>query len=80
MKSVISSMERDQEIGSQVKVVVADREGTEIIRTEVVPDIGSYIDKMLKTESDKFTIPETDIYHFSHDYYDDGIDPIAPLF
>jgi len=80
VKSVISSMERDQEIGSQVKVVVADREGTEIIRTEVVPDIGSYIDKMLKTESDKFTIPETDIYHFSRDYYDDGIDPIAPLF
>ncbi|MYL64649.1 Ger(x)C family spore germination protein [Bacillus hwajinpoensis] len=80
VKSVINSMERDQEIGSQVKVVVADQEGSEIIRTEVVPDIGSYIDKMLKTESDKFTIPETDIYHFSRDYYDDGIDPVAPLF
>lgn len=80
VKSVINSMERDQEIGSQVKVVVADQEGSEIIRTEVVPDIGSYIDKMLKTESAKFTIPETDIYHFSRDYYDEGIDPIAPLF
>ncbi len=77
---VITSMERDQEIGSQVKLVMAFGEGEEIIKTDVDPDVGSYVDKMLKTETDKYTIPEMDIFHFSRDYYDDGIDPVAPLF
>ncbi|MDO6658561.1 Ger(x)C family spore germination protein [Anaerobacillus sp. 1_MG-2023] len=77
---VITSMERDQEIGSQVKLVMAFGEGEEIIKTDVEPDVGSYVDKMLKTETDKFTIPEMDIFHFSRDYFDDGIDPVAPLF
>ncbi|WP_169525169.1 Ger(x)C family spore germination protein [Pseudalkalibacillus hwajinpoensis] len=76
---IIQSVERDREIGSQVKVVVAEGEASAILESIPIESTGNYVDKMLKKDTDKFTIPYADIHHFSRDLLDDGIDPVVPL-
>lgn len=76
---IIQSVERDQEIGSQVKIVVADGEASQILTQIPQGSTSNYVDKILKKEAEQHSIPYSDVHHFSRDYYDDGIDPITPL-
>lgn len=79
INQVIHSVERDQEIGSQVKVVVSEGEASAILENIPTESTGNYVDKMLRKDAEQFNVPYSDIHHFSRDLLDDGIDPVAPL-
>ncbi len=79
INQIIHSVERDQEIGSQVKVVISEGEASAILEAIPTESTGNYVDKMLRKESDQFNIPYLDIHYFSRDMHDDGIEPVAPL-
>ena len=79
INQVIHSVERDQEIGSQVKVVVSEGEASAILEAIPTESTGNYVEKMLRKEAEQFNIPYLDIHYFSRDMHDDGIDPVAPL-
>lgn len=72
---------RDPTISEQVKVIVVNGEADSLLEKHFgeFPRTAQYIDRLIEKEAKGNTIPETTVYSFSRDYYDDGIDPIAPI-
>ncbi len=77
----IDTLIRDPSISPQVKVTIINGNAGELLRKDYKqqPRTGRYIDKMLQKEAEGQTVPKVTLYHFARDYYDDGIDPIAPV-
>ncbi|MGO4699562.1 Ger(x)C family spore germination protein [Paenibacillus sp. 2TAB26] len=77
----IYTLLRDPTISDQVKVVVVDGNAKNLLEKNYTsyPRTGKYIDRLIQKEAKGQTIPLTTLYSFVRDYYDDGIDPIAPL-
>ncbi|WP_027084569.1 Ger(x)C family spore germination protein [Cohnella panacarvi] len=77
----IDTLIRDPSISPQVKVTVINGNAGELLRKDYKqqPRTGKYIDKMLQKEAEGQNVPKVTLYHFARDYYDDGIDPIAPV-
>ncbi|MDF2662576.1 MAG: hypothetical protein K0Q94_5367 [Paenibacillus sp.] len=72
---------RDPTISDQVKVVVINGDAADMLAKNFPesPRTGKYIDRLVEKEAKGQTIPETTLYSFTRDYYDDGIDPVAPV-
>ncbi|MEF2248359.1 MULTISPECIES: Ger(x)C family spore germination protein [unclassified Paenibacillus] len=77
----MDTLKRDPTIAEQVKIVVVNEDAGSLLSKDFPenPRTGKYIDHLIEKESLGQSIPETTIYSFSRDYYDDGIDPIAPV-
>lgn len=72
---------RDSTVSEQVKIAVINGDAATMLEKNFPanPRTSKYIDRLIEKESKGQTIPETTLYKFTRDYYDDGIDPIAPV-
>lgn len=72
---------RDPTISDRVKIVVINGNATDMLAKNYPenPRTSKYIDRLIEKEARGQTIPETTLYSFARDYYDDGIDPVAPV-
>lgn len=77
----IDTLVRDPSISPRVKVTVVDGEAYTILQKNYTKSLltGQYIDRMIESETKVQTIPKVSLYDFTRDYYDDGIDPVAPI-
>jgi len=81
LKGHLDALIRDPSISSQIKISVVDGNAGELLRDnyEQHPRTGRYIDMLLEKESQGQTIPKVTLFNFQRDYFDEGVDPIAPL-
>lgn len=81
MWSYIDTLLRDPSVGHRVKVTVVNGNAHHLLSREysLHPRIGEFMDQLLEKESRSQTVPETTVYHFARDYFDDGIDPVVPI-
>ncbi|MBB3130688.1 spore germination protein [Paenibacillus rhizosphaerae] len=80
--SNMDTLTRDPSIGSRLHIIVSESDPHHIlIRNDYPqgPTAGEYIDTLIRTEAKAGEIPDTSLYTFTRDYYDDGIDPVATI-
>lgn len=80
--SNMDTLTRDPSIGSRLHIIVSESDPHHIlIRNDYPqgPTAGEYIDTLIRTEAKAGEIPDTTLYTFTRDYYDDGIDPVATI-
>lgn len=72
---------RDPTISEHVKVIMVNGTAESVLEKKYseYPRTGKYIDQLIEKEAKGKSIPNTTIYSFARDFYDDGIDPIAPI-
>lgn len=77
----IDTMVRDPSISPRVKVTVVDGDAHDLLVKDYSNYLrtAQYIDRMMESEVRFHSIPKITLYEFTRDYYDDGIDPIAPI-
>jgi len=77
----IDTLIRDPSIPARVKVIIVNGNAGRLLSKDYGqhPRTGQYIDRMLEKEAKAHAIPKTSLFKFTRDYYDDGIDPVAPL-
>jgi spore germination protein len=77
----IDTFIRDPVFSGRVRVVVVDGSASKLLAKDYPehPRVGSYIDHLLRKEAEVENIPDVTIYEFVRDYYDDGIEPVAPI-
>jgi len=71
----------DSTISPRVKVSVVSGSAHDLLMKDFPPHsrTGQYIDRMLEKESNSQTVVNVNLFEFTRDYWDDGIDPITPL-
>lgn len=72
---------RDPSVGSRVHVLVVEGDTEEMLRRSYSKQAttGEYIDNLIRTEVRAQDIPDTNIYRFVRDYFDEGIEPVATI-
>lgn len=78
---LLESYRRDYSVGERTLIAIVNGSAVDLISHKYPnqPSIGVFLHKMLDQESDIHDIPDVSLYSFAREYYDDGIDPIAPL-
>lgn len=77
----IDTLVRDPAISQRVKITVVNGNANELLQKKYTahPSTGQYIDRMLEKEASSNNVPEVTLYAFTRDYFDDGIDAVAPI-
>ncbi|MCY9656903.1 Ger(x)C family spore germination protein [Paenibacillus chondroitinus] len=77
----LDSYRRDYTVGERLKIVVVNGSAVDMLTHSYaqISTVGSHIDQLLTQETKIHEVPEVTLYSFARDYFDDGIDPIAPL-
>lgn len=77
----LDTLFRDPSISSQVKVSVVDGNAGELLIDDYKnhPRTGRYIEMLLEKESLGQTIPKVTLFNFARDFFDQGVDPVAPI-
>lgn len=77
----IQSLIRDPSIGLPTHLLVLEGDPERMLSAKYsqAPSPGEYIDNLIRTETRTKDIPETSLYIFARDYYDDGIEPIMSI-
>ncbi|MFB9328804.1 Ger(x)C family spore germination protein [Paenibacillus aurantiacus] len=77
----IDTFVRDPSIGSKVNVIVVNGNANALLQRNYkqFPSTGEYIEDLVRTERGATEIPLSNLHTFTRDYFDDGIDPVAPL-
>ncbi len=78
----LDSLIRDPSIGTRLHVIIAEADPQDLLHRNDYPQgptAGEYIDSLIRTEAKSGEIPETNLYTFARDYYDDGIDPVVNI-
>ncbi|MDQ0060729.1 spore germination protein [Paenibacillus harenae] len=77
----IDTFVRDPAISQRVKITVVNGNVQHLLNKRYAehPRPGQYIDRMLDKEAEAMMIPNVTLYDFTRDYYDDGIDAVAPI-
>ncbi|WP_139999873.1 Ger(x)C family spore germination protein [Paenibacillus paridis] len=72
---------RDPAIGPHLKLIIVNGHAGQILQKNFSqhPRTGKYIDKLMEKEENDNSVPRTTLLSFVRDYYDDGIDPVAPM-
>lgn len=79
--SHIDTLVRDPAIGQTVKLITTKEDAFEIIKKQYKarPRTGDYISDLLEQSVANNVVPRVTVYHFTRDYFDDGIDPVMPM-
>ncbi|MFF2888751.1 Ger(x)C family spore germination protein [Paenibacillus sp. NPDC057967] len=79
--SYIDTLVRDPAISQRIKITVVNGNASDLLKKKYPshPSTGQYIDRMLDKEARSNNVPEITLYEFARDYFDDGIDAIAPI-
>ncbi|MDR9854898.1 Ger(x)C family spore germination protein [Paenibacillus sp. VCA1] len=78
----LDSLRRDPMIGSRMHVIIAEEDPYHILLRNDYPQgptAGEYIDTLIQAEAKAGDIPDSSLYTFSRDYYDEGIDPVTTI-
>ncbi|SEL97948.1 spore germination protein [Paenibacillus sp. cl141a] len=77
----LDTLYRDPSISSQVKISVVEGNAGELLIDDYKqhPRTGRYIDMLLEKEALGQTIPKVTLFNFARDYFDQGVDPVAPI-
>ncbi|MBB3112094.1 spore germination protein [Paenibacillus phyllosphaerae] len=77
----IDTLVRDPSIGSKVNVVIVSGNANALLERDFkqYPSTGEYIDDLLRNASGLTEIPQANLHTFARDYFDKGVDPVAPL-
>ncbi|KIL39820.1 spore gernimation protein GerC [Gordoniibacillus kamchatkensis] len=77
----IDTLMRDPSISPQVKVTVVNGDAESLLKKnyEQHPRTGKYIDRLLEKEAQEQAVPKVTLYEFARNYFDDGVDPVAPI-
>lgn len=77
----IDTLIRDPSISPRVKVTVVNGNAHDLLAKDYPshPRTGQYIDRLIEKESFSQAIPKVNLSQFTRDYFDDGIDPVAPI-
>lgn len=81
LSNKLDTLLRDPSIGPRVKVTIVDGNANDVLRKKFSehPRTSQYIDRMLEKEARSHGFMETNVYTFMRDFFDDGIDPTAPI-
>lgn len=77
----IDTLVRDPSISPRVKISVVNGNAHDLLAKDYPrqPRTGQYIHRILEKEAISHTIPRVSVYEFTRDYFDDAIDPVAPM-
>lgn len=77
----LDTLVRDPAISQRIKISVVNGNANELLKKKYPshPATGQYIDRLLDKEARTNNVPEITLYEFARDYFDDGIDAIAPI-
>ncbi|MDQ0115346.1 Ger(x)C family spore germination protein [Paenibacillus harenae] len=77
----IDTFVRDPAISQRMKITVVNGNVQHLLTRRYAehPRPGQYVDRMLDKEAEAMMIPNVTLYDFTRDYYDDGIDAVAPI-
>ncbi|WP_438447820.1 Ger(x)C family spore germination protein [Gorillibacterium sp. sgz5001074] len=77
----MDAYQRDPIIGERTLIAVVDGPANNILSSDYPdrPSAGDYVNKLLLRDAKIHESPDVTVYSFARDFYDDGIDPIAPL-
>ncbi|NBD27531.1 Ger(x)C family spore germination protein [Paenibacillus glycinis] len=72
---------RDPAISPLMKIAVVNGDAEQLLnqRYSQHPRTDRYIERILEKEAGTHAIPKATLHQFVRDYYDDGIDPVAPM-
>jgi spore germination protein len=78
----VDNFTRDPEVGTRSKFVLVQGKGDKLLTTQMpdVPDNAEYLYTFLEKVGSENKILNTSKFRFFRDYYDDGIDPVLPVF
>ncbi|MDM5326994.1 Ger(x)C family spore germination protein [Neobacillus sp. CF12] len=79
---IVKSFTRDPEVGTRVKFAIVEGKGEELLKKKMpsIPDNAEYLYTFIEKLGTQNKVLNTDKYRFLRDYYDDGIDPVLPIF
>lgn len=82
MLPFINSLVRDPSIGPRAKLALAEDEASDILMLQIKNEgqNATYLEQFLTKLNRESLRTNYNIYQFLRDYYDDGIDPILPVF
>ncbi|MCT1401094.1 Ger(x)C family spore germination protein [Paenibacillus sp. p3-SID867] len=77
----LDTFERDPKIAGNAKLIVVDGDAGDLLSKDLpqYDQTGLFLNNMLETVNKVHLIPLADIYTFTRDLYDDGIDPVIPV-
>lgn len=80
--NVVETFERDPEFGTRVKFAIVEGKGEELLKKKIpsIPDNAEYLYTFSEKLGKQNKVLNTDKYRFLRDYYDEGIDPVLPVF
>jgi spore germination protein len=82
MLPYLQSLVRDPSIGTRLKLALAEEEASEVLLLQIKNEgqNATYLEQFLTKLNRENFRANYNIYQFLRDYYDDGIDPILPVF
>jgi spore germination protein len=82
MLPYLLSLVRDASIGTRLKLALAEDEASEVLMLQIKNEgqNATYLEQFLTKLNRENYRTNYNIYQFLRDYYDDGIDPILPVF
>ena len=82
LMNVVETFTRDPELGARVKFAIVEGKGEELLKKKIpaIEDNAEYLYTFMEKLGNQNKVLNTDKYHFLRDYYDDGIDPVLPVF
>lgn len=77
----LDTLLRDPSVGSKIHVLIVDGIAKDLLSANYpnYPTTGEYIDKLMHSVIESYMVPEINMYSFTRDLFDDGIDPVAPI-
>jgi spore germination protein len=82
LMNVVETFTRDPELGARVKFAIVEGKGEELLKKKIpsIPDNAEYLYTFIEKLGNQNNVLNTNKYRFLRDYYDDGIDPVLPVF
>lgn len=78
----LTSLVRDPTMGTRLKLALAEDEASDVLMLQIKNEgqNATYLEQFLTKLNQENVRTNYNIYQFLRDYYDDGIDPILPVF
>ncbi|MBP1962205.1 Ger(x)C family spore germination protein [Paenibacillus aceris] len=76
----LDSYRRDYTVGERLKIAVVNGSAVDMLSRSYAQmnSVGIHIDQLLNQEAKTHEVPNVTLHSFVRDFFDDGIDPIAP--
>ena len=77
----LDALMRDPFVGQRIRIAITKEKAFDILKKDYPqhPPTGRYINDLLEEQANANVVPISNLHLFVRDYYDDGIDPVAPI-